>query len=167
MGSGRRLSHFQAHEDMVTCMLPLPSRNRFITASHGGQVSTWTPEWQRLSTIQGPKDCLWHHAAVSVDGRHVVLTGQGHAPAIVLYELDEPDANQTLKLLAHVPGEYTFVEWVNASTIVAVLQPSGQPPVLHVFDSHSLLLKHAWSVRGSCLRMQEQKKGFGRCSRHL
>ena len=134
MTSGQRVSHFQAHNDMVPCMLKLPTDSTILTASHGGEIAIWTTDWKRVHVTLGPKDCLWHHAAISANGRTIVLTGQGHAPAIVTYAV-EMEHEDKLKIMAHVLGEYTFVEWINDDMLAAVIKPPSAPPELHAFTS--------------------------------
>ena len=147
MRTKTRVFHFQAHEDMVTVMLRPPSNAYTLTASHGGAITTWTPDWtRRLCSMDGPDRSLWHHAALASSGTSATLCGQGDGAAlcVVVCNADGTD----LRLLAQRSGEYLFAQWISDSLVVGAIRPTENGPVeLHLLDARDLTVIQVLQVR--------------------
>ena len=132
---GSRRVCASAHDDVVTCSVLAPDQALVLTASHAGDIATWTPDWTLCSRVQGSHE-RWHHgsqmhlvarqltvaAAWSPDGAHVLLLSHDDGACMAVWHVDK---SGQLEARARLDGAFHTAFWCDADTWLAVDQTDG------------------------------------------
>ncbi|XP_001625976.2 uncharacterized protein LOC5505112 [Nematostella vectensis] len=137
--SKSRITSFQAHNDLVICLLYNEPKDVVLSISYGGEIKLWDNKWNNVLSTNTTFG-LTHFGAWSNSGERFLICG-GHTSLVAMYELREKQGKLDVALLwIQKSGE----EGVMRNTPFGEVNATDTRPKESGNDSVTFVKQHDW-----------------------